>query len=478
MQKESQSENWLISLGVLALTVAIVVALVFSPRFRFGKSYSAETNPVATSFWGLNILNGAAPDDVEIDEIPAGREYDFYEKVRAKLQSQLEKAQGDADDTLRRELEEKMATTYRFQLFAKDATNQRRSQPILWLAQHYMNRGDLESLSALRKEIEASDWPDREKKSRAFYIRTYQFRTEIAAAIEEKNDEKIESLLPELEAIAKECTGAYASWVASRQNIPDFVNPIAEYSPELGVKAKLMMRRGFFRDGRVVLDANLTPSYPAKPATVPIGDTILSYDQTLLETPQDETTQFYHTRLSELQNLLNRVPSDSSVDAVKELRQKIQNAILDVYERYPLAVELTPREGQVFALIGRTPAAILKESCEKLAEAGEVKRLERLAQRDDYRDVVESYLLQAKTKKALESDAAGDVDAAVDAAVQWALTESDDVVVVKRVEEILTNFKNSGKTQEWNAAKAKFRDAFKNSESRAKRRLIYITALN
>ena len=54
----------------------------------------------------------------------------------------------------------------------------------------------------------------------------------------------------------------------------------------------------------------------------------------------------------------------------------------------------------------------------------------------------------------------------------------DDALVVQRVESLLAQLeKTDDGRQKVDAAKAKFRDAFKNAKTRSKRRLVYIDAL-
>ena len=139
---------------------------------------------------------------------------------------------------------------------------------------------------------------------------------------------------------------------------------------------------------------------------------------------------------------------------------------------------MLPSDKPFITVSGEAPSDVLRTACQKLTELGEVERLQRLAERDDYRPVVENFILQARMKRASATNASADADATVDEAVQWATTEPDDALVVQRVESLLAQLeKTDDGRQKVDAAKAKFRDAFKNAKTRSKRRLVYIDAL-
>ena len=508
--------------GTLALAGALSFAAMLSPDY----GAQGSTTVAAFDFWRASI--GADLVELVGAPIPEGRGSVFYSRLVEKIDKRSKI--GVIGSASRQKREERLATANRLLLFCADAPYWRRFQAQREYSRFLLDKGDVVGLTALRKEIEEIDWknweapkwqdwhdePEANAANLAFFARAYQIQAEIAEAIEKKDDAKLEDLVPELETLAMEDRDYDGEPV--HQRVAEYVGPIARYDRELGNKAKIAMRRGFYRVSRRLNDKLFRTVYPPKIATIPVDGTSFSYDETLLDVPRDETTFFYKTRLADLQTLLARVPVDSS-DAAETLRAKIQNALADVYENYPLAVDLlpytpwldsvryaglrsaghsaappalpdyawrplvdpstlpNPNAKPSRALTLEDPDEILKTSCEKLAELGAVERLERIAERDDYRDVVESYLVQARATRATETGESADVDAAIDAAILWALTEPDDVLVVSRIKSLLAELeKNDDGPRKLETAKAKFRDSFSNSENPVKKRLAKLPA--
>lgn len=486
------------ALGAVVLVGAILYAVSLSPIFKTQGSATAVNTPNAPETPPRDkpkkkgdaksepyYLDDSFFNSIEglVDgQVPEGRDYLFYMRLKGRLSTELAKFQDGSNDAARQALEERMAVLDRNLLFAADTPYQQRAKPLHDYSKFLMNKRDVAGLIALQKDVEDANWKEAKEKDNlwlgnlAFVPKTYRIRTEIAKAIDGKDDQKLESLVPELEALVMEDCGSSGGRV--RSNLKDYLDPIANYSQELGNKAKIAMRRGFYRAQLRLNDESLTPKYSPKNATIPVGGSELSYDQTLLDVPKDETTAFYKTRIAELQNLLMRVPADSDAEPVKALREKVETAFADAYENYALAVDMLPSDKPFITVSGEAPSDVLRTACQKLTELGEVERLQRLAERDDYRPVVENFILQARMKRASETNASADADATVDEAVQWATTEPDDALVVQRVESLLAQLeKTDDGRQKVDAAKAKFRDAFKNAKTRSKRRLVYIDAL-
>ena len=502
--------------GTLALAGALSFAAMLSPNY----GAQGSTTVAAFDFWRAST--GAELIELVGAPIPEGRGSVFYSRLVEKIDKRSKI--GVIGSASRQKRDERLATANRLLLFCADAPYWRRFQAQREYSRFLLDKGDVVGLTALRKEIEEIDWknweapkwqdwheePEADAASLAFFARAYQIQAEIAEAIEKKDDAKLEDLVPELETLAMEDRDYDGEPV--HQRVAEFVGPIARYDRELGNKAKIAMRRGFYRVSRRLNDALFQTVYPPKIATISFDGTDFSYDETLLDVPRDETTFFYKTRLADLQTLLARIPVDSDA-AVETLRERIQNALADVYENYPLAVDLLPynswRDAMRYpaysmaesipdyawrplvglkpfpnptvkpsrALTLEDPDEILKTSCEKLAELGAVERLERIAERDDYCDVAEDYLVQARMTKATEAGESADVDAAIDAAILWALTEPNDVLVVSRIKSLLAELeKNDDGPRKLETAKAKFRVAFSDSENPVKKRLAKLPA--
>lgn len=436
--------------GTLALAGALSFAAMLSPNY----GAQGSTTVAAFDFWRASI--GADLVELVGAPIPEGRGSVFYSRLVEKIDKRSKI--GVIGSASRQKHEERLATANRLLLFCADAPYWRRFQAQREYSRFLLDKGDVVGLTALRKEIEEIDWkswkapkwqdwhdePEANAANLAFFARAYQIQAEIAEAIEKKDDAKLEGLVPELETLAMEDRDVYGEPV--HQRVAEFVGPIARYDRELGNKAKIAMRRGFYRVSRRLNDKLFQTVYPPKIATIPVDGTSFSYDETLLDVPRDETTFFYKTRLADLQTLLARVPVDSDAAAVETLRERVQNALADVYENYPLAVDLLPynswRDAMRYpaysmaesipdyawrplvdrktlpnpnakpsrALTLEDPDEILKTSCEKLAELGAVERLERIAERDDYRDVAESYLVRARATRATETDESAEGD--------------------------------------------------------------------
>lgn len=495
-----QKTTLIYALGAVVLVGAVLYAVSLSPIFQTRGSAIAVNTPNApeTPPRDETKNKGDAPAEIDLakplpvvfddsflnsieglvdGQVPEGQDYRYYAELKGKLAIALGKFQNDSNGAARNALNERMATVNRNLLFAADTPYLQRVSPLHEYSKFLMDKGDVAGLTALQKDVEDTDWKEAGKDggNLAFIPRTRRIKLEVAKAVEEKDDQKIESLIPELEALALEDHANPGS--AVYLELKDYLDPIANYSRELGNKAKIAMRRGFYRAQSPVGDEWIQTQYPPSYATIPVGGSELSYDQTLLDVPKDETTAFYKTRIAALQNLLLRVPADSDAESVKALREKAETAFADAYENYALAVDMLP--SNPYVTVSREPRNnILRTTCQKLTELGEVERLRRLAERDDYRPVVENFILQARMKRASETNASADADATVDEAVQWATTEPDDALVVKRVYSLLGELeKTDDGRQKVDAAKAKFRDAFKNAKTRSKRRLVYIDAL-
>lgn len=488
------------ALGAVVLVGAILYAVSLSPIFKTQGSATAVNTPNAPETTPRDkpkkkgdaksepyYLDDSFLKSIEglvAGQVPEGRDHLFYARLRARLSTELARLQDGSNDAARQALEERIATVDRNLLFVEDTPYQQRIKPLFEYCKFLMNKRDVAGLVALQKEVENANWKEAEEKDNlhcrnlAFIPKTYRVKTEIAKAIDEKDDQRLESFFPELEALAMEDRDNPVDSV--RAKLKDYLDPIANYSQELGNKAKIAMRRGFYRAQLRLNDESLTPKYSPKNATILVGGSELSYDQTLLDVPKDETTAFYKARIAQLQNLLMRVPADSDAEPVKALREKAETAFADAYENYALAVDMLPSDKPFITVSGEAPSDVLRTACQKLTELGEVERLQRLAERDDYRPVVENFILQARMKRASETNgpASADADATIDEAVQWATTEPDDALVVQRVESLLAQLeKTDDGRQKVDAAKAKFRDAFKNAKTRSKRRLVYIDAL-
>ena len=469
-----QKKNLTYGVGALVLVGAVLYAVFQSPVLKTrGSSTTVNTSNAPTS---------ASRYKPKKSDKEKGVDFSQFESLGAKLSAELAESQDGSNDAERQAQEERKVILDRDLLFAADTPYWQRLTQLLDYSKFLMNKRDVAGLIALQKEVEDADWKDAKEetnlplKNLALIPKTYRIRTEIAKAIEEKDDRKLESFVPELETLALEDRD---NPVSVYPNLKDYLDPITNYSQELGNKAIIAMRRGFYRaQVRTVGNKSLQPHYSPIYATILVNGSELSYDQTLLDVPKDETTAFYKARIAQLQNLLLRVPADSDAAPVKALREKAETAFADAYENYALAVDMLPSDKPSVTLSSEAPGDVLRTACQKLTELGEVERLRRLAERDDYRPVVENFILQARMNRASETNASADADATIDEAVQWAASEPDDALVVKRVESLLAQLaKTDEGRQKVDAAKAKFRDAFKNAKTRSKRRLVYIDAL-
>ena len=341
------------ALGAVVLVGAILYAVSLSPIFKTQGSATAVNTPNAPETPPRDkpkkkgdaksepyYLDDSFFNSIEglvAGQVPEGRDHLFYARLRARLSTELARLQDGSNDAARQALEERIATVDRNLLFVEDTPYQQRIKPLFEYCKFLMNKRDVAGLVALQKEVENANWKEAEEKDNlhcrnlAFIPKTYRVKTEIAKAIDEKDDQRLESFFPELEALAMEDRDNPVDSV--RAKLKDYLDPIANYSQELGNKAKIAMRRGFYRAQLRLNDESLTPKYSPKNATILVGGSELSYDQTLLDVPKDETTAFYKARIAQLQNLLMRVPADSDAEPVKA--QAVHNSFRRSAERRP-----------------------------------------------------------------------------------------------------------------------------------------------
>ena len=153
---------------------------------------------------------------------------------------------------------------------------------------------------------------------------------------------------------------------------------------------------------------------------------------------------------------------------------------MDGYEYAPLAVDLIPFPGGAISS-GEDPKTILRASCKRLAAAGETERLERLAENEDLRGVVLGYLPQASATTASSENDESKKTAAIDELIKRALETPDNVEVAAEIADFFKPLQAAANTNEkkaeLDAVKKQFRDAFKNADNPAKRRLAYLEAL-
>ena len=447
-------------LGTLALVFSIGVAVFVSPGLRARLPFS----------------KGAATA-LEVEPVLGGQNAAYYQQRRAEIREKISRL-GDApknEEQLRRLNEELSRANFHMAL-ADDADFSERYQSLEICAQTFQLGGDVYNLELLKKELEAKQGNEREQFRLLHVVNAYLLKAKIGAAIRQKDNDLIKSLIPELEKIAIEA-GETPDVVVS-QNVASFVVPIATYDKALGDEAKRTMRKGFYRSKRRSADKALDVEYEPEKVSLPTssGEEFV-YDRALLDVPRDELSNFYQRRINDLKNLALRVPANDASEAIQKLRDDVQRATFDAYERRPCGVDLLP--GGISG--NAAPNYLLDDTCKVLAEAGEIERLERLAEREDFRDVVGGYLLQARAAKATRSNAVEDANAALDESLQWALDAANDAEVVDRLDrlfkELETAADTDGKKAALSDAKKKFRDAFQNAEKRSKRRLAYIDAL-
>lgn len=456
-----KKEAVLYLLGTLALVFSIGVAAYVSPGLRARLPFS----------------KGAAVAAVEVEPVLSGQNAEYYRQRRAEIREKISRL-GDApknEEQVRRLNEELSRANFHMAL-ADDADFSERYQSLEICAQTFQLNGDVYNLELLKKELEAKNWDEREKFRLVHLVNAYLLKTKIFQAARQKKGDRLKSLIPELENIAIE-EGESVDSVVSK-DVASFVDPIATFDKALGDEAKRTMRRGFYRSKRRSSASELNVEYEPEKVSLPTssGEEFV-YDKTLLDVPQDETSSFYRLRINDLKNLALRVPANDASEAIQKLRDDVKRATFDAYEYSLSAVDLLP--GGISG--NAAPNYFLDDSCKVLAEAGEIERLERLSEREEIRDVVGGYLLQARAAKATKSNAVEDANAALDESLQWALDAANDAEVVDRLDRLFKELETVADTDEKKAAladvKKKFRDAFQNAEKRSKRRLAYIDAL-
>ena len=419
-------------------------------------------------------------DEQKLDPVEKNRKY--YASRRYALQGELRRLDADengdpAKDERRAKLVDELIQACRGLAFADDVHSIDRQNSLEHCAQLLLERRDVATLEALKNEVEAADWQERERRQCVHNLNAFLIKTKIAKAIDEKDAQTLENILPELARLAID-EGELDDAPAYREPAP-FVAPIEAFDAKLGAKAKLTMRRGFYLSKRYSYKPELDVEYKPEPVTLAVKDVALSYDKSLLDVPQYETTRFYEKRIADLQNVLSKIPENADADEFKRLRADVRSAIMECYEQTPFAVDLISRVGGPSQAQRRDVE--IKKACEKLADAGETARLDRLAEHEDVRDLVQEYRLQATASKAILSNDESETAAAIDALIQWALENPDSVAVAAALKETFKSLQTATVAEAQKAkietVKSQLRDAFKNAENPAKRRLAYLDAL-
>lgn len=430
-------------------------------------------------------ITPALQDDDEIVFEPVEKNAEYYLGRRAALQEKLNRLDAKlGDDALksaeRAKLVAEITELHRAIALADDVDFSERWRSLENYSTNALVSRDVEGLESVKKELEAKeDWKERDRLRLVHLVKTFLLKAKIAKEIDEKDVEKLDALLPELAQIAIDDGKLNDALVY--KNVASYVDPIVRFDARLGAKAKLTLRRGFYLSKRRSFDKALNVEYTPKIETVSLGGPgMFSYDKSLLDVPQYETIPFYRKRIAALQALLASLPKDSENETAQKLRADVRKAIMDGYEYAPLAVDLIPFPGGAVAS-GEDPKTILRASCKRLAAAGETERLERLAENEDLRGVVLGYLPQASATTASSENDESKKTAAIDELIKRALETPDNVEVAAEIADFFKPLQAAANTDEkkaeLDAVKQQFRDAFKNAESPAKRRLAYLEAL-
>ncbi len=361
--------------------------------------------------------------------------------------------------------------------FADDSMSFERQSSLDYCAKTLFDRRDVAALESLKDEVEAPNWNGSDRRRLAHLVDAFIVKTKIAKAIDENDAQTLENILPELAQLATDDGASEDALVNA--DVASYVEPIVRFNAKLGAKAKLAMRRGFRLSSPYSYNPALDVEYKPEITTLSIEGVAFSYDKSLTDVPQYETTSFYEKRIADLENLLSNIPENADADEIKQLRADARNAIMDCYEQIPFAVDLIPKYGIDFQEPRRL--AKIEKACQKLAQAGETSRLDRLAEHKELRAVVSEYRPQATVFKAIMSNDDSDASAAIDALTKWAFENPDNVAVAAAFNAIFkpmnTATNSAEKEATIDALKTQFRDAFKNAESPAKRRLAYLEAL-
>ncbi len=442
--------------GALALICAIVFSTFVSPEFR---------NRLKDLDFSQRVRREDSRSAEKLDK-------ESCLQKRAQLTDKYGKAFDAHDEKRMAKLQAELADVNRVLATTDDLDFSERWRSLERYAAYLLNNHDLDQMETMRKNIEAKGWSDREKNRLLFLLKTYVVKARIAKAIAEKNDEALSQIVDEFEQFAIEDGESHDAIVL--KNVDSFISPIAHYNARLGDDAKRKMRKGFFHSRRPSPPSALNVEYPPQTTRFNVDGNDFSYDRALLDVPRDETYQFYKERLANLQSLLQRTPADSHVLEAQKLHDEVQDAIYDVYEYYPQAVDLTLWTPQ-------DKLSLLRNSCQELASAGEAERLERLAGIPEFRDVVESYIIQARgVGGAMVKDVAK-LNSSVDDLVEWALSSEDDVAVTEGLTLFVKTLQNEALSEESKATladvKTRLRESFKNADVPRKRRLAYIDAL-
>ncbi len=454
----------------IAATVVCLIcaATVYAASFRANLPESPNGSPELQD------------DERDLESVEKNRKY--YLTRRFALEREIarldeNKSDDPAKEERRAKLVDELIQACRGLAFADDSMSFERWSSLDYCAKTLFDRRDVAALESLKDEVEAPNWNGSDRRRLAHLVDAFIVKTKIAKAIEENDAQTLENILPELAQLATDDGASEDALVNA--DVASYVEPIVRFNAKLGAKAKLAMRRGFRFSSPYSYNPALDVEYKPEIATLSVEGVAFSYDKSLLDVPQYETTWFYKERIASLENLLSNIPENVDADEIKQLRADARNAIMDCYEQIPFAVDLIPKYGIDFQEPRRL--AKIEKACQKLAQAGETARLDRLAEHKELRAVVSEYRPQAAVAKAIMSNDETDASAAIDALTQWAFENPDNVAVAALFNRLFNPSRAASNSAEKEATidalKTRLRDALKNAENPAKLRLAYLDAL-
>ncbi len=229
-------------LGASALIVSVVLAIDSTPKGH-DAIHNALPNVLPNAIQQLFFSDGTpkrSSKKVDVYDVPLDKDLSFYWERNKLLHDELNTRRVTFDDEKRARYWKALKETD-MQIIVRSGDTWGGAAVLEEFCQMCYTNRDIDSLKTVEKELE---------NLKGANVRSYRARVrneilliDVHKAIDEKNDRELEKLIEQYEDAAIE--GSLTLQNAFFYRLRTFVDPIVDYNPQLGEKAKQAIIRGY-----------------------------------------------------------------------------------------------------------------------------------------------------------------------------------------------------------------------------------------
>ena len=454
------------AISAVALAVALLALYFYSPVYKDARASNARARDVFDAF-----------------DVPDGENAEYYAAKINELENLKASAANDAAPEELEKIDDSLTKMRRALILAPDAKESARVEAIVRYAAIPVLPDDanLQDALDLQSSLErlAQERPDDSFDRSRTALQRAILALKVKLAVRDDDREKLESLADSFEDVPRQT--ARDGVQESYRDALELARVLADYDVALGNRAKRAILKGarladygfpvvgfVLQDETTLVELDL-PNFKAQ------------YDASLLNVPKNGELRFYAERLDALQNLNARVLSAADQPQIAELKGKIADAIYDVYELAPFALDFLGTKNRPSVLSDGLREQKFDESIVALLKAREFERAKRLASAPEFERQGRYYVKDIETELALASNDFESAERLFNEFLALLLQEDDDVIVVARLSDFFERARQNGSDDARKfvvKCKETCKSSFSQSQDARKRRLIYIAAFN